>query len=127
MTLFEKRGPAEVSVSRYARMLIQDLLAALEERGLPLAVKIGEDEWLLKDDPADCGRQVEDKIKELLTLIKGSRNLGSHHNIQKAKRYIEENYDMEDLSLQESCSLPVHCPDKERIPIGSVYFSFEVK
>ncbi|KOR87958.1 response regulator transcription factor [Paenibacillus solani] len=101
MTLFETRGPAEVSVSRYARMLIQDLLAALEERGLPLAVKIGEDEWLLKDDPADCGRQVEDKIKELLTLIKGSRNLGSHHNIQKAKRYIEENYDMEDLSLQE--------------------------
>ncbi|MEC0259993.1 response regulator transcription factor [Paenibacillus lautus] len=100
MTLFETRGPEEVSLSRYAHMLLQDLLSALEERGLLLAMDIGEDQWP-QDDPLACNSQIQDKVKEMLALIKGSRNLGSRHNIQKAKRYIEENYAMEDLSLQE--------------------------
>ncbi|MGE7825826.1 response regulator transcription factor [Paenibacillus sp. NPDC093718] len=100
MTLFETSGPEEVSVSRYAQMLMQDLLTAMKERGLLLAMEIGEDQWP-QDDPIACSRQIQDKIKEMLALIKGSRNLGSRHNIQKAKRYIEENYAMEDLSLQE--------------------------
>ncbi|MBX4150510.1 response regulator transcription factor [Paenibacillus lautus] len=100
MALFETSGPEEVSVSRYAHMLMQDLLTAMKERGLLLAMEIGEDQWP-QDDPIACSRQIQDKIKEMLALIKGSRNLGSRHNIQKAKRYIEENYAMEDLSLQE--------------------------
>lgn len=100
MALFETRGPEEVSLSRYAHMLMQDLLAALEERGLLLAMDIGEDQWP-QDNPMACRHQIEDKVKEMLALIKGSRNLGSRHNIQKAKRYIEENYAMEELSLQE--------------------------
>lgn len=100
MALFETSGPEEVSVSRYAHMLMQDLLTAMKERGLLLAMEIGEDRWP-QDDPMACSRQIQDKIKEMLALIKGSRNLGSRHNIQKAKRYIEENYAMEDLSLQE--------------------------
>ncbi|MGG3510398.1 response regulator [Paenibacillus lautus] len=100
VALFETRGPEEVSLSRYAHMMMQDLLAALEERGLLLAMDIGEDQWP-QDDPMACRHQIEDKVKEMLALIKGSRNLGSRHNIQKAKRYIEENYAMEDLSLQE--------------------------
>ena len=82
-------------------MLMQDLLTAMKERGLSLAMEIGEDQWPQGDDPIACDRQIQDKIKEMLALIKGSRNLGSRHNIQKAKRYIEENYAMEDLSLQE--------------------------
>lgn len=100
MALFETRGPEEVSLARYAHMLMQDLLFALEERGLLLAMDIGEDQWP-QDDPLACNSQIQDKVKEMLALIKGSRNLGSRHNIQKAKRYIEENYAMEDLSLQE--------------------------
>ncbi|RAR41801.1 response regulator [Paenibacillus sp. MDMC362] len=100
MALFETSGPEEVSVSRYAHMLMQDLLTAMKERGLLLAMEIGEDQWP-QDDPIACSHQLQEKIKGMLALIKGSRNLGSRHNIQKAKRYIEENYAMEDLSLQE--------------------------
>ncbi|GIP06520.1 hypothetical protein J28TS4_49270 [Paenibacillus lautus] len=100
MALFETMGPKEVSLSRYAHMLISELLSALEERGLMLNMDTGEEQWA-QDDPLACRRQTEDKVKEMLALIKGSRNLGSRHNIQKAQRFIEENYAMEDLSLQE--------------------------
>ncbi|MEX3617693.1 response regulator transcription factor [Paenibacillus glucanolyticus] len=100
VTHFETMGPIGVSLSQYAPMLMQELLSALEERGLVLGVTIGEHPWS-QDDRAACRRQMTEKIQEMLELIKGSRNLGAHHNIVKAKRYIEENYAMEDLSLQE--------------------------
>lgn len=100
VTHFETMGPEEVSLSQYSAMLMEDLLSALEERGLRLAMETGKDPWPQENRSA-CRRLMIAKIQEIMELIKGSRNLGAHHNIVKAKRYIEENYTMEDLSLQE--------------------------
>lgn len=54
MALFKTSGPEEVSMSRYAHMLMQDLLTAMKERGLSLAMEIGEDQWPQGDDPIAC-------------------------------------------------------------------------
>ncbi|WP_342575014.1 response regulator [Paenibacillus sp. FSL M8-0142] len=103
---FETGGPADVSLPRYVRMLMQELLLMLEERGLKLpdgelrngmhTPDIAQD-----DDKEACRQRLLKIISETICWIKGMRNLGAHHNIVKAKRYIEENYAAEDLSLQE--------------------------
>ena len=67
-----RRWDRKRSACRYAHMLISESLSALEERGLMLNMDAGE-QWTQDDPP--CGRQIEDKVKEMLTMIRGARNL----------------------------------------------------
>lgn len=106
MTRFETGGPADVGLPHYAGMLLGELRQALEERGLSLppeepGADTVADPVFPQDDDEACRECFLARIKETIARIKGMRNLGAHHNIVKAKRYIEENYAMEDLCLQE--------------------------
>jgi len=98
---FETGGPVDVSLPQYVRMLMQELLVMLEERGLKLPHDLHTPDIPQDDDKEACRQLLLKSINGTISWIKGSRNLGAHHNIVKAKRYIEENYAAEDLSLQE--------------------------
>ncbi|GAB6929066.1 hypothetical protein JCM10914A_30490 [Paenibacillus sp. JCM 10914] len=96
---FEANRPAEIGCASLSDMLMQDLLQELETRGLTPPEDLHEQEWPA-DEPS-CYHLLLCRISELMEVIKSMRNYGALHNVQKAKRYIEEHYVREDLSLQE--------------------------
>ncbi|MFF2157684.1 helix-turn-helix domain-containing protein [Paenibacillus chitinolyticus] len=92
-------GPAELSPPQFAHHFTGMLETELGKRDFRFARSYADREW--PGHAADLGEALRDALSGMIREIKGTRNLGSRQNINRAMQYMQEHFAREDLSLSE--------------------------